>query len=75
MALQGGLMRGFADHPQDLPRIFHCCGTEDRLYLDNSLYRDLARSVGADVTWVEKPAGHTWEFWNSCIPQALESLL
>ena len=68
------LMRGFEGRPEQLPKIYHCCGTEDHLYRDNVLYRDLARSVGADVTWEERPAGHTWEFWDACIPQALAVL-
>ena len=68
------LMRQFEGHPQDLPKIYQCCGTEDHLYRDNVLYRDLARSVGADVIWEERPAGHTWDFWDSCIPHALDVL-
>ncbi len=69
------LMREFAGCPDRLPKIYQCCGTEDRLYRDNVLYRDLARSIGADVTWEEMPAGHTWEFWDACIPHALDTLL
>lgn len=69
------LLRQFEGHAEQLPRIYHCCGTEDLLYQDNVLYRDLARSVGADVTWEEKPAGHTWDFWDSCLPHALDTLI
>ncbi len=68
------LLRGFKNHPQDLPKIFQCCGTEDALYIDNSLYRDEALKIGADITWVEKNAGHTWDFWNSCMQEALRTL-
>ena len=68
------LMRQFSEHPERLPKIYHCCGTEDRLYRDNVLYRDLAQSIGADVTWEELPGGHTWEIWDACIPHALEVL-
>ena len=68
------LMRQFRECPERLPKIYHACGTEDHLYPDNILYRDLARSVGADVTWEERPAGHTWDFWDSCIPHALETM-
>lgn len=69
------LMRKFEGHPEQLPKIYHCCGTEDHLYRDNVLYRDLARSVGADITWEEEKAGHTWEFWDARIPRAMETLL
>lgn len=68
------LMRQFSEHPERLPKIYHCCGTEDRLYRDNVLYRDLAQSIGADVTWEELLGGHTWEIWDACIPHALEVL-
>ncbi len=67
-------MRQFEGHPEDLPKIYHCCGTQDHLYRDNMLYRDLARSVGADVTWEELDAGHTWEYWDTCIPHAITTL-
>lgn len=68
------LIRQFAEHPENLPVIYHCCGTEDHLYQDNVLFRDLAISVGAKVVWEEKQAGHTWEFWDSCILSAMDAM-
>lgn len=38
------------------------------------MFSGLAILSGADVTWEEKPAGHTWDFWDSCIPHALDTL-
>ena len=69
------LLRELAKNPERLPKIYHCCGTEDRLYRDNCLYKDLAVSLGANVVWEEKSGQHTWEFWDSCIENALDALI
>lgn len=66
------LLRSFEGRAEELPKIYHCCGTKDKLYRDNTLYRDLALAIGADITWEEAEEGHTWEFWDICIQHAME---
>jgi S-formylglutathione hydrolase FrmB len=58
-----------------LPRIFHCCGTEDFLY-------ENAKTTAAwfkahprfDYTFEEGPGGHTWEFWDCWVRRFLSWL-
>ena len=53
------------------PRIYMACGTEDALLDDNRKTRDLLVKNGFDVTYVEAPGSHTWEFWDSQIALSL----
>ena len=57
-----------------LPRVFMSCGTEDSLLPVNRTYRDLLREKGFDVTYLEGPGGHEWDFWGRTIRDALEWL-
>lgn len=56
------------------PKIFMACGTEDSLFDWNVAYRDFLRENGFDVTWVEGPGIHDWNFWDAYIEKALEWL-
>jgi S-formylglutathione hydrolase FrmB len=61
---------------KNLPRIFHCIGTEDFLY-------DNAKNTAAwfkgypqfDYTFQEAPGAHTWEFWDEWVQKFLKWLL
>ena len=57
-----------------LPRVFSVCGTEDHCYPGNVKLRNLMREYGYDITWVEGPGGHTWDFWDIHTPAFLEWL-
>ncbi len=56
------------------PRLHLECGTEDILYADNVKFRDHLRSFGNcfDLNYIERSGGHTWEFWDVCIQNALQ---
>ncbi|MCF0109606.1 MAG: acetylesterase [Erysipelotrichaceae bacterium] len=56
------------------PAIYLACGTEDALYPPNVEYRKLLEKYGYDVTWVEGPGGHTWDFWDEYLLKALKWL-
>jgi putative tributyrin esterase len=58
----------------ELPKLYQCCGTEDFLYEDNVKFRDYARELGLDLTYVEGPGEHVWEYWDTQIRQVLEWL-
>lgn len=68
------LARRLASHPQDFPKIFMACGTEDFLYQVNVAYRDFLKQQGAEVTFMEGPGGHDWDFWDTYILKVLEWL-
>jgi len=57
-----------------IPRLYVACGLEDELYEMNTKFRDLANANSISLTYEEGPGGHTWEFWDQYICQALEWL-
>lgn len=58
----------------DVPRIYMACGTEDALLAANRELKEFMEEQGADLTYVEAPGGHDWDFWNSQIFEALKWL-
>ncbi len=56
------------------PGIYLCCGTEDRLLPQSRTFRTLLEEAGFDVTYVEGPGGHNWDFWDTYIKKALDWL-
>ena len=57
------------------PRLYQECGTEDFLYADNIRFRDFVQKTDFDYRYVERPGVHNWEFWDGCIPKALDFFL
>ena len=56
------------------PAIYLCCGTEDRLLSQSRTFRTLLEDAGFDLTYVEGPGGHNWDFWDTYIKKALDWL-
>jgi putative tributyrin esterase len=54
-----------------LPKLYVSCGTEDSLYLQNTLFRDKCRSLGVELTYDEEPGVHDWIFWDKQIQKVL----
>ncbi len=63
-----------AGEKTEFPHIFQACGTEDSLITVNRSYRDFFRDNGVDLTWYEGPGKHDWDFWDTCIQNALDWL-
>ncbi len=61
------------DSPEK-PRFFMACGTEDGLIHPNHAFRDHLQALGFEVTWLEGPGGHEWDFWDTYIRKALDWL-
>lgn len=58
------------------PRIYLSCGTEDSLLSQNDLfYARMQKVAGADVLYETGPGGHTWTFWDTYLPRALDFFL
>jgi putative tributyrin esterase len=53
------------------PRLYQCCGTEDFLYQDNVRFKELAESLGLDLTYEEGPGEHEWGYWDQQIQSVL----
>ena len=55
----------------DLPVISFDCGTEDELIESNRDFHTLLNDLGIEHTYTEHPGGHTWEYWDEYIKDAL----
>lgn len=66
--------RKAADPSLPLPKVYICCGTEDRLLPSNRTCRDRMLEKGFDVTYEEAPGDHDWDFWDTYILKALQWL-
>lgn len=56
------------------PRFFQACGTEDFLYKTNLGANERFRQMGADITYVEGPGCHDWDFWGGHIRAVMDWL-
>jgi putative tributyrin esterase len=54
------------------PRLYQCCGTEDKLYPDNIHFRDAVRKLPLDFTYEEGPGEHNWAYWDKMIQNVLK---
>lgn len=56
----------------DVPKLFQCCGTEDFLYQDNIRFRNHIEHLGLELTYMEGPGEHDWNFWDEYIKRVIE---
>jgi len=58
------------------PQLYHCCGTEDKLYSQNTALCDVIQQAAGEwhYTFEDGPGDHNWEFWNEFIPKMLTNL-
>ena len=61
-------------HKVALPKLYITCGTEDFLYADNLVFRDLAQRLGVELTYHEEPGLHEWGYWDRNIQKILKWL-
>ena len=74
MAEMEAIVREVAKSGEPLPKIYHCCGTEDFL-LDNArTTRDVFQSLKGNpfgYTYEEGQGAHTWAYWDEHIQHFL----
>jgi len=58
-----------------IPEIYMACGTEDFLIEENRECYNHLKEIGINVTYIEEPGAHDWDFWNRHIQKAMEWLL
>ena len=58
----------------ELPKMYLTVGTEDFLLQENRDFKKFLDQENIPHTYVEKPGGHTWDFWNPAIKDAIEWL-
>lgn len=56
------------------PRLYQWCGTEDFLYESNLRFKEVAESLGLDLTHEEGPGVHEWAYWDQQIQRVLDWL-
>lgn len=56
-----------------LPRLYQCCGTDDFLYSMNKRFYERFKER-TDLTYLEEPGIHNWEFWDRNIERIIEWL-
>lgn len=65
------MLRKLAENKTSMPRLFITCGTEDTMYSDTTHIRDVAASLGLDMTYWECPGVHDWDFWDEAIKRVI----
>lgn len=82
--LQGRTLEGTDDDlfallkkhsPKELPRLYACCGVDDRFLEDNRRFCALAEEQGIKLDYEEAPGNHEWDFWDRHIRKALDWML
>lgn len=56
-------------------KIFMACGTEDFLIDKNRRFKEFLEASNADVTYLEEPGSHEWDFWDRNINRVLDWLI
>ncbi|MFN8494668.1 MAG: alpha/beta hydrolase-fold protein [Caldilineaceae bacterium] len=57
--------------PQTMPRLTFDCGTEDHLLDSNRRFHAFLEARGIPHIYHEHPGGHTWDYWDSHVQEAL----
>lgn len=68
------LAKDLKDSGKELPKMYLCCGVDDALLASNKKYADYLKEIGFDVTYVEGPGNHEWDFWDRYILKILDWL-
>lgn len=71
VALQALVERAKKDPSVQLPKIYMAIGTEDFLLESNRAYKAYFEDAGVDLTYVEAPGDHNWDFWDHFIHEAI----
>ncbi|MBQ9886091.1 MAG: acetylesterase [Lachnospiraceae bacterium] len=69
------LVKMLKERDISFPGIYIACGTEDSLLDANRSFMRLLKENDIEVTYVEAPGAHTWEFWDKYIHEALNWLV
>lgn len=67
------LAKKAAAEKKNLPRIFQAIGTDDFLYETNKKFYEENKD-SLDITFLEEPGGHVWDFWDRNIERGLKWL-
>ena len=77
MAEMEGVVRKLASVGEPVPRVYHCCGSEDFLLANAHYTKSVFESIPGDpfsYTYEEDPGAHTWAYWDEHIQHFLNWL-
>lgn len=69
------LIRKWKEEKKAIPPIYMACGTEDFLIEENRAFHKFLVTEEIDVTYIESPGVHNWEFWNRYLEPSIQWLL
>lgn len=59
---------------REIPKFYMAIGVDDDLLPPNRAYHKFLQAQGVDVTYIEAPGAHEWDFWDSQIKKVLDWL-
>lgn len=62
------------EEKKDIPQIYMAIGVDDDLLDVNRKYHEFLQEQGVEVTYIEAPGAHEWDFWDSQIKKVLDWL-
>ncbi len=68
------LIRKAKNDGVNIPKLYVCCGIDDFIYSQSVTFRELANSIGVEITYHEEGGIHDWEFWERNIQNVLKWL-
>ncbi|MEZ0537042.1 alpha/beta hydrolase [Caldicellulosiruptoraceae bacterium PP1] len=66
------LLQKLKENNAEIPKLYQSCGTEDFLYEGNVKFKNFAKELGVDITYIEEPGTHEWGFWDRHIKKFLD---
>lgn len=69
------LIRKLKEENKAIPSIYMACGTEDFLIEENRAFHKFLATEGVEVTYIESPGIHNWEYWNRYLEPSIQWLL
>lgn len=58
-----------------LPRLYACCGKQDRFFAGAKAFADFANSEGIPLLFEEGDGGHEWKFWDHWLPVMIDHMM
>ena len=69
------LIHRLKEEKKDIPKLYMAIGTEDDMLIkQNRAYHKFLQEQNVEVTYVEEPGAHEWDFWDSQIKKVLDWL-
>ena len=68
------LLKQLKDYNGKIPQLYQCCGTDDFLYKDNIMFKNLCEKEDISHYYDEEKAGHEWEYWDRKIKDIINWL-